>query len=84
MRSLERAADRSEASEEVLQEVVRHARGEVGHFPQVLRSGLKHRKVDDAVRVDGQDRGDVAAPVAVVRRRPHSDEQLAEEVPGQG
>mmetsp|Transcript_39432 Transcript_39432/g.127611 ORF Transcript_39432/g.127611 Transcript_39432/m.127611 type:complete len:314 (-) Transcript_39432:100-1041(-) len=62
------------------QEVVWHARSEVGHLAQVLRPRLEDLKVNGSLDRDGEDGGDVAAAVAVVWRRPDGDEQLAKEV----
>lgn len=74
---LQRCGRRSR-SHRTSQEVVGHARGKVRHLAKILRSGLEDGEVDDAVGVDGQDGGDVAATVAVVGGGPDSDEGVIE------
>mmetsp|Transcript_31083 Transcript_31083/g.91139 ORF Transcript_31083/g.91139 Transcript_31083/m.91139 type:complete len:336 (-) Transcript_31083:76-1083(-) len=62
------------------QEVVWHARSEVGHLAQVLRPRLEDLKVDGSLDRDGEDGGDVAAAVAVVWRRPDGHQRVVEHV----
>mmetsp|Transcript_24322 Transcript_24322/g.77061 ORF Transcript_24322/g.77061 Transcript_24322/m.77061 type:complete len:332 (+) Transcript_24322:206-1201(+) len=62
------------------QEVVWHARSEVGHLAQVLRPRLEDLKVNGSLDRDGEDGGDVAAAVAVVWRRPDGHQRVVEHV----
>jgi hypothetical protein len=86
MRGCERRMDskmrREEDGEwmtERLQEIIR-CRFLGRHAPGLLRCGVEDLEVRRPMLVELHDRGDVAASVAVVRRRPHGHQLLVEHV----